>query len=1095
MSNSKKEIDILLNKMYQNNKEDLFIWLDKIKKDKINDGKIPGLFNNSRIQIITSSKDGVYNLILEWIKNNIKKFEDYDFTNIPDSSFTSLQSAVKKQLLNWISIDNLNKKMLSKNPNAINYLKENPDIIAWDYLSGNQNAIELLSKKFEKEKSISIYDLKILKKNKKIDWKLLSGNPNAIELLKQNYNEIDWDMLSGNPKAIELLKDKINEEDEMSEDSIEDLRISKKINWNKLSTNPNAIKILEDNGKKIEWEWLSENPNAIELLIKNQGEIDWDILSSNPNAIELLQDNYTKINWNKLSSNPNAIDLLKTNKKLINWNILSANPNAIELLQENEGNINWNRLSQNPNAIELLRKKINEEEDLDEEELEELNSKDKINWDYLTANPCIFEIVGNKIVKTFSTFEDVERWCNNPEIHPIKDTPMPAMCREYYDIYEKAYKIMKKNKLTNISNEDTIINLFPKTHLLFGNIDLTYYLCVKKNHSNYKELYNGKENKLIICELLTERLEYAFNKKTVYDTEIELLRNRYNDINNPNSNLNSIKYLIENYNKNIINSFLSINYLHQYKYPQRIEIIKKINLRGYYFINFLENNKISSCETILEYFTNTLKKSDAPKWISEALKNYYDYKIIIKDIDDCFNPDSGIIENIEDKKYTIINDPIDEYFDVYEKKLAEIKKPKYSQLIDLTTFKIRDNIKYLNDSQYIEFKKERDKYDIEWKKYLNSQKLYETNKIGSSPKPPGKPKIILPWGKVHIIANEIDPIHIKDDVIIKFKEEYDKVRPIIEEYNLIKNMSYKVLMEHVGKSPLTADFKLMEGNELLSMTKEQIANNILFDYSDLADKCSESIDILTNEELNNENYPLSKLQLMARLKVYTPDKKKYRTECIYAPKLYNYLINCINSKEPFVNPVTKAKYTKKNIEELMKIMRIIDPNIKVPEFIKHRNDTGLKINYTTIDVDINDIGYNSSYGTIKILRFNKIYLSRIIGGVEYIIFELCHIPADIEASGDFATSSTDLTSSAMLFRIFKLFNEGRLLYNYLPPYFIPHSTNISDYLYIKPQINFNKYKDYNKWLRYSKSNKSLISKEELVNKFIYYAQEVNNYTF
>jgi hypothetical protein len=75
-----------------------------------------------------------------------------------------LQNAVKKQLLNWISIDNLNKKMLSKNPNAINYLKENPDIIAWDYLSGNQNAIELLSEKFEKEKSISIYDLKILKK-------------------------------------------------------------------------------------------------------------------------------------------------------------------------------------------------------------------------------------------------------------------------------------------------------------------------------------------------------------------------------------------------------------------------------------------------------------------------------------------------------------------------------------------------------------------------------------------------------------------------------------------------------------------------------------------------------------------------------------------------------------------------------------------------------------------------------------------------------------------------------------------------------------------------------------------------------------------
>jgi len=167
--------------------------------------------------------------------------------------------------------------------------------------------------------------------------------------------------------------------------------------------------------------------------------------------------------------------------------------------------------------------------------------------------------------------------------------------------------------------------------------------------------------------------------------------------------------------------------------------------------------------------------------------------LVIKDIDDCFNPASGIIENVEDKKLTLLDDPIDKYFDFYENKLAEIRKPIYSQLIDLTTFKPKENLNYLNDAEYAAFKIERDKYDILWKKYRDSQELYENTGRGSSPNPPIKPTITLPWGKVHTIAKEIDPMHIKDEVVVKFLEEYAKVRPIIDEYNRIKNMSYKEL--------------------------------------------------------------------------------------------------------------------------------------------------------------------------------------------------------------------------------------------------------------------------------------------------------------
>ena len=313
-------------------------------------------------------------------------------------------------------------------------------------------------------------------------------------------------------------------------------------------------------------------------------------------------------------------------------------------------------------------------------------------------------------------------------------------------------------------------------------------------------------------------------------------------------------------------------------------------------------------------------------------------------------------------------------------------------------------------------------------------------------------------------------------------------------------MSYKALKKHIGKSSSSSEKLSKEGNELLSMTREDFANNVLYDYTGFADKCSESIDILTNEELDDENYPLSKLQLMARMKVYTRNKKNYRTECIYAPKLYNYLIQCINSNEPFINPVTKTKYTEENIEELMKVMRIINPKIinpkiEVPVFMKHTNDTKLELKYNTVSVDISDYGSNPSYGSTKILNFNRIYLSRMIAGSNYIAYEICHMPADIEVSGTFATGSTDLTSNTMIVNIYKLFNEGRLLHNYLPPYNIRRPGTTNQYTYIKPQIHFNRILSLNNWLYVSDRDKTLITKEELINRFKHYAQEVNNYTF
>jgi hypothetical protein len=710
----------------------------------------------------------------------------------------------------------------------------------------------------------------------------------------------------------------------------------------------------------------------------------------------------------------------------------------------------------------------------------------------------------SKVALRFKTVQDVERWFKDPEIHPIKGIPMPAMSNEYYNIYEKAYKIMKNSGIiATLDNDYTVMrSLFPKNHLLFGDIDLVYYTCVKNYYPHlYKRIYQGKENILAICELLTEKLQDTVDTTTVLETETELLRNRFNSTpiwdKHSRSNMVLIKDLIDDFRSDLANAFFDTDFMSMYEYPERVKAIQEDvdNIEGYWFIKFLETNKMANGETPIKYFINVLKKPNPPNWISQALKLYNDYKALIKDIDDCFNPASGIVENVEDKKLIPINDPLDEYFEVYEKDLAEIRKPIYSQLIDLTTFKPKENLKYLNDAEYAAFKREKDRYDELWEKYKEVRESYDTNKRGSSPKPPEKPTITLPWGAVHTIGRQIDPMHIKDEIVVKFREEYAKAQPIIDDYNRIKNMSYKELMYHVGDSPSSSKKRFIDSNELLSMTKEEIANNVLYDYSDLADKCSESIDILTNEELDDENYPLSKLQLMVRMKVYTPDKKKYRTECIYAPKLYNYLIKCINAKEPFINPVTKAKYTPENIEELMKVMRIINPKIEVPVFIKHRNDTKLKVNYVTHEVNLRVLGADASFNGIPSLRFNEMYLSRMIAGVEKVVHVICYIPDDIEATGTFATGSADLNSYTMLVNIYKLFNEGRLLYNYLPPYNVPIEGTTNRYTYLKPQIHFNRIRSINNWVRKSNYDTTLLTKQEFINRFKHYAQEINNYIF
>jgi len=110
---------------------------------------------------------------------------NYFFPLLVQSYLQSPQINIKMSnygLLNFIDERKLNYAGLSGNPNAIQFLEQNPDKICWIYLSANPAAIHLLEQNLEK-----------------IDWTWLSKNPAAIHFLEQNPDKINWMMLSQNP--------------------------------------------------------------------------------------------------------------------------------------------------------------------------------------------------------------------------------------------------------------------------------------------------------------------------------------------------------------------------------------------------------------------------------------------------------------------------------------------------------------------------------------------------------------------------------------------------------------------------------------------------------------------------------------------------------------------------------------------------------------------------------------------------------------------------------------------------------------------------------------------------------------------------------
>lgn len=521
------------------------------------------------------------------------------------------------------------------------------------------------------------------------------------------------------------------------------------------------------------------------------------------------------------------------------------------------------------------------------------------------------------------------------------------------------------------------------------------------------------------------------------------------------------KYINNNYNKDFETNFV---------YKNLFEIIKEKTQELFYYIENVILISGTEDYTNIEIIKDNINKI---VYINNFVKNiinvdnektYEEIVLIIKkSYDLCIDLLNLItkvdIKNNGTKKFELIEDPL----------IKILNKPEFEKI---NKENLEIPIQNYTDEYNIKYKEVKNKYDKELEKYKN----------GEISNPPLRPVIDMVMNGIHkkitIGLNIIPKQNYTDNEYEKIKEEYKKNEPLINEY---KALIQKGLLDLTGKAPLIHNNK----------SREQFIKEDLFDEN-INDKmrCNDDTDVLFGDEFKNNDYPLSKLQLLVKLQIRNKETNQLlRTDCYYAPNIYNSLVSQANEKRvSFIDPITKVELTKEHIDIIMDTMRTIIPDIEVPRYLRAEYDTKLMIGYEIAE----------DYNRVKVPYYN-VYVYRTFGIYNIKVYNICSIPIDIEPTIDpdtnqpvIETGSLDITSSTMIYNIMKLFEDGRLLSNYIAPYYITENINRRTYkTYIPLGIHFNNFKDYRMWMY--KDDNTKRTRKELIKMFIHYCTEINNY--
>ena len=210
-------------------------------------------------------------------------------------------------------LDHHSLEKLSRNPFAVEMLKNRVDKIKWNDFVYNPNAMHVIDKHFD-------ICVKELNSYGRIN---LLRHPNFVHIIETHEEKIIDELLnsnsvfvfaqSRNQTYIDLLEKFMQKYPEKITSDF----------WCNLCDNPLAIHIIEQNLHKLNnsaLQILAKNPKAIHIIRENLDKLDdtgWRYLCENPNAIPLLEEQPDRINWCSLSCNINGIAILEKNPEKI----------------------------------------------------------------------------------------------------------------------------------------------------------------------------------------------------------------------------------------------------------------------------------------------------------------------------------------------------------------------------------------------------------------------------------------------------------------------------------------------------------------------------------------------------------------------------------------------------------------------------------------------------------------------------------------------------------------------------------------------------------------------------------------------------------
>jgi predicted transcriptional regulator len=645
----------------------------------------------------------------------------------------------------------------------------------------------------------------------------------------------------------------------------------------------------------------------------------------------------------------------------------------------------------------------------------------------------------------------VEKWLQNPLQDPKKEIPIEADINPE-SIYAKWYVYAYKNGY---------VDKLPKNHLLFGSIDILLYRLNKTSFSHDDMIiYDFVERVIKIRESATVRYiirTYGNHNKYSILVIYELVR--------------MYAHAISNYINFVMKLIHSVKYKIMDKYVAQI----KANFEDIDFIQAFNNNYDTA--VAVESLFRDIGDSMIPNNAKYEYNYASDFKHHILNSDNCFQkvrdyyeeilniynyleePAKSPFQNLENKQFKEIDDP-----------LISILKKIGIENINLATLELPKR-PFDNDDEYNKYL---DHYNTLKSHYNTEIKTWKESNMQSTP--PKRPTMILPSKRMLNVTIEAFPRYIKDTEYNQTLNIYTANKKTIDMYKELIDLGILDLLNRAGivenspngskKGSKKGSAKgSIESSWLVNKDRDYFENHVLDIGDDNREKCNSNTDAISQDDFDDAKYPLAKLQLMFTLQKKNDQGDVVRTDCFYAPNFYNYVVNRINAKEPILNPLTKESQhpvSEKDIERLLKIMKVVVPDIEKPEFLAHTQDTKLRIQH------------REEYYRDK--PFYIVSINRKIGDIDFEIYQLCSLPADIDVT---ETGSTDIASTVFLFNLYKLFSSGRLMTTYMPPYFDEHRE------YIKLEnIHFNNYRIPHHW------NKK---REKQIDMFKHYLDELKGF--